>query len=84
MLREALEQKLSIEIGGERRTITALEALLKRILKSALKGDLRATRFLLEMYAEIPETSKVPDKIPVDASAEELAEVYHQMVQRVC
>ncbi|WP_213736239.1 DUF5681 domain-containing protein [Bradyrhizobium sp. dw_411] len=83
MLKEALEQKLTIEIGGKKRTITALEALFKQVLKSGLKGDLRAARFLLELYDEIPETSKVPTKIPVDASPDELAEVYRSMVQRI-
>jgi hypothetical protein len=84
MLREALEQKLSVEIGGEKRTITALEALFKQVLKSALKGDLKATRLLLDMHAAIPETPKVAEKIPVDASPQELAEVYRTMVQRIC
>jgi hypothetical protein len=84
MLREALEQKLSIDINGEKQTITALEALFKQVLRSALKGDLKATRFLLEMYAEIPETPKLAEKIPVDASPEELAELYRTMVRQVC
>jgi len=84
MLKEALEQKLSIEIGGEKRMITALEALYKQVLKAALKGDLKASKLLFEMYAEIPDTPQIAKKIPVDASPEELAEVYRSMVQRIC
>jgi hypothetical protein len=84
MLKEALEQKLSIEIGGEKRMITALEALYKQVLKAALKGDLKASKLLFEMYAEIPDTPQIAEKIPVDASPEALAEVYRAMVQRIC
>jgi hypothetical protein len=44
------------------RTISALEAIYKRIVSSALKGDLKAIKLLLEMYAEIQSTQKHPKK----------------------
>jgi len=82
-LQETLERKLQIEERGEMRTITALEAIYKRILSSALKGDLKAIKLLLEMYAEIPESTKTPEKIPADLSLESATETYFKMIRQI-
>jgi hypothetical protein len=82
-LREALEQNLQIAVRGKMHTISALEAIYRLIVNLALKGELKAVKLLLEMYAMLPENTKSPEKLSADTSLESLAETYFKMVRQV-
>ncbi|MEM8749795.1 MAG: DUF5681 domain-containing protein [Pseudomonadota bacterium] len=49
VMRAALNEKVSVEIGGRSVRMSKLEALTKRLLASALKGDISASRLLISM-----------------------------------
>jgi Family of unknown function (DUF5681) len=83
LFNEALERKIQIEENGKVRTITIFEAIIRRFVGQALKGDLKAIKFLLDMKAELPEPITMPEKITPDMSAESLTEIYRQMVQQI-
>jgi Family of unknown function (DUF5681) len=83
LFREALEQKIRIEERGKERTITIIEAIIKRFVSQALKGDLKAIKLVLDMMAEFPEPTPLPEKITADMSPEEIARTYFEMVKRV-
>ena len=57
ILREVLERKLSVEVGGKMCTISAHQALLTRALSLGLKGDMRAIKFLAEMASQLPDNT---------------------------
>lgn len=45
-----MHQPMEVREGGRARKISRLEGLLLRCLEAALKGDLKATSFLLNRY----------------------------------
>lgn len=49
VMRAALAEKVTVEIAGKKVLLTKLDALLKRLVASALSGDLGATRQLFGM-----------------------------------
>src|SRR5207302_9998734 len=62
VLQETLGQMVVIAEGGEQRTVTKLEAAIRRLVNSATSGDMRAFRALsaLTLATEdpaIPETT---------------------------
>jgi hypothetical protein len=84
LLANALNQKVSINEGGHRRTVSVREAILMRFVSMGLKGDLKVIMALLEMEPAIttpvkfsPETEAAM-KDPVAAS-----KVYANMVRQV-
>jgi hypothetical protein len=50
MLREILDRKVEVRIGGILRKVTLREAILMRFAEAALKGDTKAAGFLLQRY----------------------------------
>lgn len=80
---EALEQKLQIEEKGRTRTITAREGIVRRVVNQALKGDIKAMAFVLAKEPEIARQVMPREKIPVNATAEELAEIYFTTIKQV-
>ena len=82
MFAKALEQRVQIEESGTRRSISVMEAIIRRIINSALKGDLKAAAFILEMEAEIShhvESRNWTTKKP--RTEEEAAEAYFRLVR---
>ena len=53
---DVLHQKTWISLGGKRKRVTAVEAILYRLLEQSLKGDIKAARLLIEMKASRPDT----------------------------
>jgi hypothetical protein len=69
VIQSALEEEVVIIENGKKRSLTFLEALVKRMLQDALKGNLPAARDLLDRYEryensepeqvrELPETDR--------------------------
>jgi hypothetical protein len=46
---KALREKVVINEGGQRKTVTKLEAALKQLVNKAASGDIRALRQLIEL-----------------------------------
>jgi len=73
---EALNQKVEIRENGKLRKITVAEGIVKRVVNNALKGDIKATAFLLAKEPEIARSAKPLPKISSDMSAQEAMNVY--------
>jgi Family of unknown function (DUF5681) len=82
MFSEALEQRIQIEERGVKRSVTVLEAVIKRFTTLALRGDLKAIKLLLDIKAGLPEPPS-PLHRTDDMSPEELQRLYLSMVTRV-
>jgi hypothetical protein len=50
MLREILNRKVKMHSDGLTRLISVRKAILMRFVESALKGDTKAARFVLQRY----------------------------------
>jgi hypothetical protein len=50
VLREILDRKVEMRIGGILRKVSLREAMLMRFAEAALKGDTKAAGFLLQRY----------------------------------
>jgi len=50
MLEEVLTSEIELKENGKKRTVSLLEALLKRAVQQALSGDMRALKDLLDRY----------------------------------
>ena len=83
ILREVLEQKLSIEVGGKMCTITAYQGLFTRALSLGLKGDMRAIKFLAEMASQLPDNTAYTSVNTEGMSAESIQETYFRMIKQV-
>jgi Family of unknown function (DUF5681) len=57
LVREVLDRKVEIRIGGAARKISVREAMITRFAESALKGDTKSAAFLLQRY-DMPETAR--------------------------
>ena len=64
-LAEALNEKIQIQERGKLRPITAREAIIKRIVNEALKGNLKAANLLLGYEPKIAENAK--DQVTYEA-----------------
>jgi hypothetical protein len=71
-----LDATVPILVGGQRHEINALEALLKGLMQSGLKGDLKATLAVLDRLERF--ASNEPDAI----ASEELPEEDAAILQR--
>jgi hypothetical protein len=82
---EALQQRILIEERGKKRSITAREGIVKRLVNSALKGDPKATAFFLAKDSEISQyvSPSTKEKITKNMSAEEAAKTYLRLVRQV-
>jgi hypothetical protein len=50
LLREILDRKVEMRIGGSLRKVSVREAMLTRFAEAALKGDIKPAAFLLQRY----------------------------------
>jgi hypothetical protein len=67
---------VEIRENGRLRKITVAEGIVKRVVNNALKGDIKATAFLLAKEPEIARSAKPLPKISSDMSAQEAMNVY--------
>jgi Family of unknown function (DUF5681) len=82
ILTEALGQKIQIQERGSARLITFLEAIIKRLLKRAVDGDMKAIDRIMEIAASLPEPVDMPQDTK-DISPEEALRIYQKMIKRV-
>jgi hypothetical protein len=68
---------------GRLRQVSALEAMVKRLINEALKGNIKAIEFLLAKEPEITRKAEPMERITPDMDANEAANVYLRMVRRV-
>jgi len=66
-LRAELQRKITVTEGGRSRTMTRQEALIRRIMASALQGDQKATSLLLRLIIDLdrnapPEAVETPTR----------------------
>lgn len=87
---EALSQKLEIQENGKVRKISAREGIVRRLVNQALKGDIKATAFVLAKEPEIARSierrelvRKPLDQIPKKATAEEAMQVYMRIIKGI-
>lgn len=48
VLKEALERRVTVRIGGRARQVSALEAMMRALTEGAVKGDPRSLKLLLD------------------------------------
>jgi Family of unknown function (DUF5681) len=73
---DALNQKFDIQEKGKTRKITAREGIVRRLVHEALKGNIKATAFVLAKEPEIARNAESVEKITRHMTAQEAAEVY--------
>lgn len=82
VLKEILNNKITVKEGGKTRRITKLEALLETLLNDALRGDKTARRLFVAMARETGELEVPPENkmrhggvllVPMPESPEEWA-----------
>lgn len=66
ILRELLEAKMTVRIGGRERKIPVMEGIHRRNVESALKGDLKASAFLLNRYGAMVTGELAQDELGDD------------------
>ena len=78
---EALSQKFEIQEKGKTRMITAREGIVRRVINEALKGNIKATAFVLAKEPEIARNA-VPVKMITSAmTAQEAVDAYMQTLK---
>jgi Family of unknown function (DUF5681) len=80
---ESFKQKLEIQERGKFRQITALEAIVKKLMNEALKGNLKAIEFLLAKQPEIARKKEPMERITADMDPNEAAKIYMRVVRGV-
>jgi hypothetical protein len=78
---DALNQIFEIQEQGKTRKITAREAIVRRVINEALKGNIKATAFVLAKEPEIPRNAEPVKMITSDMTAQEAAKVYARFIR---
>lgn len=79
MLAKLLATKMKVNVGGQEKTITCLEALLLSLTKSGLNGRLSAIKLLLQLTLDYEAGKKlIPNELEVDPDDMALIEEYFQ------
>src|SRR5215204_4392048 len=70
VLEDILLEEIEMIENGRKRTVSMLEALLKRAVQEGLRGDLRAIKDLLDRYERhIGSEPEVEEELPEDDTA---------------
>lgn len=69
LLREILDGKVGIRVGGEAQKISIREAILRRIVEDALKGNPKSAAFLFKGYDSIEANETFTDELNADDQA---------------
>jgi hypothetical protein len=59
LLAEALEERVFVQEGGRRRSLTKREALAKQFANKGATGDLKAAKILLEILGQVDDHNRV-------------------------
>jgi hypothetical protein len=78
---EALSQKFEIQEKGKTRIITAREAIVRRVVNEALKGNIKATAFVLAKEPEIAQNAVTLKRITSDMTDQEAADLWAQKIK---
>jgi hypothetical protein len=78
---EALSQTLKIQENGKIRSITVREAIVKRLINEALKGNIKATAFVLAKEPEIAQLTQEVKMITSNMTPQEAAEAWAQTLR---
>lgn len=73
---DTLNQKYEIQEKGRFRKITAREAIVKRVVNQAMKGDIKATAFVLAKEPEMARKTRPMREITPEMDANEASKVY--------
>jgi Family of unknown function (DUF5681) len=76
---DALNQKLKIQEKGKIRRITAREAIVRRVVNEAMRGNLKATALILAKEPEIARIAKAVTRITSDMSPQEAMKAYDEI-----
>jgi len=84
IVRDVLDRKIKVQENGQTRSMPSREAIVKRLVQDALRGDLKAASYLLGYEPEISENlpsvpEQTSDQDPSDANA--AAETYFRVVK---
>jgi len=86
-LAEALNEKIRIQERGRIRPITAREAIVKKIVHEALKGNLKAASFLFGYEPEISQKAQIAQDRKIDwdslSPKEQEARAYETYFRRI-
>jgi len=80
---EELNRKLEIQEKGKIRVITVREAIVRRVLNEALKGNIKATAFVLAKEPEIAQHVQEVKRITSSMTPEQAAEAYAQTLREI-
>lgn len=78
---DALNQKFEIQEKGKIRIITAREGIVMKLINEALKGNIKATAFVLAKEPEIAQNAETIKKITSDMTVQEAADAYMQTLK---
>src|SRR5215213_10770650 len=70
VLEDILLEEIEMTENGRKRTVSMLEALLKRAVQQGLRGDLRAIKDLLDRYERhVGSEPEIEEELPEDDTA---------------
>jgi Family of unknown function (DUF5681) len=70
VLEEVMREEIELTENGKKRSISLLEALIKRAVQEGLRGDLRAIKDLLDRYERhVGAEPEVEEELPDDDKA---------------
>jgi len=83
LLGEGLRQKVRVEQNGRSREILVLQAIVQRVINTALKGDLKAIEFIFRHEPEIARHAPPPwSKLDISKmSAQEISNIYSSFIR---
>ena len=77
---ETLNEKIEIQENGKMRKISRREAIVKRVVNQAIRGDIKAMAFVLAKEPEMAREIAAEQEIPRDASPEEAMKAYMRLI----
>lgn len=85
LLRTALDEPMTIEIGGRRRRVSKGEAILARLVEGAVEAEPRSTRLLLQLALKLESSGALrdPEDEMDDAEAQEAREYLFRELDRL-
>jgi hypothetical protein len=78
-LQRALNEKVTVNENGRRKSLTKLQAAVKQLVNKAASGELRALRYLMELARSVEERS---NDFPTE-NASALAEIDHKVLKEI-
>lgn len=77
---DVLNQKFEIQEQGTTRIITAREGIVRRVVHEALKGNIKATAFVLAKEPEIVRNAEAVKMTTSNVTPDEAAKTYFRLI----